>query len=92
MNTLFLKNICCDDVPGSAGECFIPEGHGAAHAPGPRARCKKMPEKSRARKLFKESFKAREEDKTALSSKAMHNNIPYNHVKHIFRGVGNARH
>ena len=43
-------------------------------------------------KLFKESFKAREEDKTALSSKAMHNNIPYNRVKHISRGVGYARH
>jgi hypothetical protein len=41
-------------------------------------------------KLFKEPFTAREEDKTLSSSKAMHNNIFYNRVKHISRGAGNA--
>lgn len=101
MNTLFFKNFCCDDDTDSFGGRSIPEGHGAAYAPGPRARCINKENARRIEgayylrnccKLFKESFKAGEEDKTALSSKAMHNDIPYNCVKHISRGVGNARH
>jgi hypothetical protein len=47
---------------------------------------------SKRYKLFKGPLKAREEDETASSSKARHNNSPYNRVKHISRGVGDTRH
>lgn len=100
MNMLFFRNTCYDHGTGADGQCFIPEGQVQHSLLAPRAR---FINKENARriecvyylrnccKLFKESFRAREEDKTVLSSKAMHNNIPYDRVKYISRGVGNAR-
>jgi len=47
------RDICCDDDADFAGECFITEGHRAAHASVSRSRCigKDMPEGSSARTI-----------------------------------------